>query len=148
MEEKMVDQQDEQNQSPEKSKSPCWGAFNPLQGGDFRASLLTLCSSMVGVGFLTLPEIGKQNGLIPMIFMVFFSAFISCFANLQLARGFSVTKGKCYTRIITLIAGRKYGMTNLVFLFFYVWVSAGACYMFGKFKVTFSCQVRLGCDPK
>ena len=62
--------------------------FGPLTNGkllmtlgSFRSSLLTLVASMIGVGFLTLPNIGKYNGSAAIVFFVFLSAGISAFAN-------------------------------------------------------------------
>lgn len=106
--------------------------FGPLTSGGFRASLLTLCSSMIGVGFLTLPEIGKNNGLFPMIGFITLSAFISGFANWQIGRGFRYTEGKTYSKIVARVDGRVSSLINMVFLFFYVYVSAGAYYIFGR----------------
>lgn len=114
------------------SKEPCskrW--FGPLQPGGFRSSLLTLCSSMIGVGFLTLPVIGKNSGTYVMLGFIFLSAFISCFANWQIGRGFRVTEGKTYSKIVARICGRGSSLITMIFLFLYVYVSAGAYYIFG-----------------
>jgi amino acid permease len=106
--------------------------FGPMQPGGFRGSLLTLCSSMIGVGFLTLPEIGKKNGLVPMVGFILVSAFISVFANWQIGRGFRHTQGKTYSKIVARIDSRTSSLVNMVFLFLYVYVSAGAYYIFGS----------------
>lgn len=106
--------------------------FGPMHAGGFRASLLTLCSSMIGVGFLTLPEIGKNNGLYPMLGFILLSAFISAFANWQIGRGFRYTEGKTYSKIVARVDGRTSGLITMIFLFLYVYVSAGAYYIFGK----------------
>lgn len=105
--------------------------FGPLHPGGFRSSLLTLCSSMIGVGFLTLPEIGRKSGLYPMLFFIVLSAGISCFANWQLGRGFRATEGKTYSKIVARIDGRLSSLITMIFLFMYVYVSAGAYYIFG-----------------
>lgn len=112
--------------------------FGPLHTGGFRSALLTLCSSMIGVGFLTLPVIGKNSGLYPMLFFIVFSSMISLFANWQLGRGYRITGGKTYNKIVTKVAGRASGLITMIFLFLYVYVSAGAYYVFGaKFGMSF-----------
>ena len=46
-------------------------------------AILTLISSMIGVGFLTLPNIGQQNGYVPTAIFILLASFLSLFANLQ-----------------------------------------------------------------
>ncbi len=106
--------------------------FGSLTAGGYRSSLLTLCSSMIGVGFLTLPEIGKNSGLYPMIGFILTAAFISCFANWQIGRGFRATGGKTYSKIVARVDGRTSALINMIFLLLYVYVSAGAYYVFGS----------------
>ena len=77
------------NNAPKRTLMNRW--FGPLRNGNifyilllgsFRSSLLTLVASMIGVGFLTLPNIGKYNGWVAIIFFVLLSAVISALANL------------------------------------------------------------------
>lgn len=117
----------------EKSCAQRW--FGPLTPGGFRSSLLTLCSSMIGVGFLTLPVIGKNSGLYPMIGLILLSASISLFANVQISRGYRFTQGKTYSKIVARVDGRLSAVVNMIFLLLYVYVSAGAYYVFGRFVV-------------
>lgn len=113
-------------QENEKSKSS-----SLLQPGGFLSSQLTLCSSMIGVGFLTLTEIGKENGLYPMIAVIVLTGLISVFANWQLGRGFRASGGKTYSKIVARVDGRTSSLVTMIFLFLYVYVSAGAYYVFG-----------------
>lgn len=108
--------------------------FGPLHAGGFRSSLLTLCSSMIGVGFLTLPVIGKKSGLYAMLFFIVLASLISMFANWQLGRGFRATEGKTYSKIVARVDGRTSSLVTMIFLFMYVYVSAGAYYVFGNIK--------------
>ena len=132
----------EEGGQTKKSCSQRW--FGPMQAGGFRGSLLTLCSSMIGVGFLTLPEIGKKSGLFPMVGFILISAFISVFANWQIGRGFRHTQGKTYSKIVARVDSRTSSLINMVFLFLYVYVSAGAFYIFGSLSLC-RCQVRHEC---
>ena len=93
---------------------------------------------MIGVGFLTLPEIGRRSGLIPMIFFILGTASISVFANWQLGRGFRATGAQTYGKIISSVDGKRSAVLILIFLFIYVYVSAGAFYVFGA-KFAMSC---------
>ena len=106
--------------------------FGPMSVGGFRASLLTLCSSMIGIGFMTLPVLGKNSGLFPMLVLIFIAASISCFANWQIGRGFRATQGKTYSKILARIDGRTSALVSMIFLLLYVYVSAGAYYIFGN----------------
>lgn len=90
---------------------------------------------MIGVGFLTLPEIGRKSGLHIMLGFILLSAFISCFANWQIGRGFRATEAKTYSKIVAKIDGRVSSLITMVFLFLYVYVSAGAYYIFGKLEL-------------
>lgn len=126
------------SQPDEKSLAQRW--FGPLTPGGFRSSLLTLCSSMIGVGFLTLPVIGKNSGLYPMIGLILLSAGISLFANVQISRGYRFTQGKTYSKIVARVDGRLSAVVNMIFLLLYVYVSAGAYYVFGR--ILFSTKER------
>jgi len=57
--------------------------FSMIQPCSVRASILTIISSMIGVGFLTLPAIGRENGYVPCFLFITLSAFLSLFGNLQ-----------------------------------------------------------------
>lgn len=109
--------------------------FGPLQAGGFRASLLALCSSMIGVGFLTLPEIGKNSGLYPMIGYILLAAAMSVFGNWQIGRGFHATGAKTYAKIVAKVHNRTSSLVSMIFLLLYVYVSAGAYYIFGSLDV-------------
>jgi amino acid permease len=87
---------------------------------------------MIGIGFLTLPSIGKEIGYWPMIYMVTQSTLISLTANLQLGRGFFITKEKTFDAIVAKICGRVYGTISRIFLLFYVFASTAAYYMIGN----------------
>jgi len=108
--------------------------FGPIKSGSFRGSMLTLVSSMIGVGFLTLPVIGKYNGSISIIFFILLSMGISCFANILIGRGFQHSYGKNYPEIIERINGPKLSLLALIFLFLYVFASSGSYFIFGKRK--------------
>ena len=105
--------------------------LGPMGHGSYRGSILILASSMIGVGFLTLPEIGRTNGLYPMIGIVVLSAFMSAFANWQLGLGFRVSRGRTLTKIIARIKGRGSAILNILVLIIDLWVSVGATYIFG-----------------
>jgi amino acid permease len=123
----LVDEDDQPSTDPLLKR---W--FGPLSSGGFRGSLLTLCSSTIGVGFLTLPEIGKKSGAYTMVALILGSACISMFANWQISRGFRATGGKTYSKIVARVDGRLSSLVNMIFLFLYVYVSAGAYYLFGN----------------
>ena len=81
---------------------------------------------------MTLPVIGKTNGLYSMIFFVFLSAFLSWIANLMLGRAFRNSYGKTYAQIIERINGHGMSLAALMFLFVYVLASASSYFIFGK----------------
>ena len=116
-------------ESSERSLTERW--FGAMSPGGFRSSLFTLCSAMIGVGFLTLPQIGKENGLFPMIFLIVFAGMVSMIGNFMLGRAFRITKGKTYSQISAKVIGRKSSLLILIFLYLYVTVSSGAYYVFG-----------------
>lgn len=97
--------------------------------------MLTLVSSMIGVGFMTLPVIGKYNGLVAIFFFIFLSALISAFANFQIGRAFKASYGKTYAEIVERINGPKHSLVALMFLFMYVFASAGGYFIFGTFPI-------------
>lgn len=87
---------------------------------------------MIGVGFLTLPMIGRNNGYLSIIGFVVYSAFLSYIANLMLGRAFHASKGKSYADIVKKIEGPKSSLIVLIFLFSYVLSSTGAYFIFCK----------------
>ena len=113
------------------AKDLCRQVFKPMSPGGFRSSLLTLSCSMMGVGYLTLPEMGKTNGLAPMVFLLFVSAFVSAFANLQLGAAFRATKSSSLLKMIATVNGRASGLLCITALIFDIWVTIGAMYIFG-----------------
>jgi amino acid permease len=106
--------------------------FGPITNGSLRGSILTLVSSMIGVGFMTLPVIGKNNGVYSILFFVLYSGTVSWFANIQIGRGFKHSFGKTYPEIIERINGSNLSLVALIFLFLYVFASSGSYYIFGK----------------
>jgi len=60
--EKSPEEEDEELLSS--NKSFFQRCFSKIETGSVRASILTIISSMIGVGFLTLPIIGKNSGYI------------------------------------------------------------------------------------
>jgi amino acid permease len=105
--------------------------LGPMGHGSYRGSILILASSMIGVGFLMLPEIGRTNGLYPMIAIVVLSLFMSAFANWQLGLGYRVSRGRTLTKIIARVKGRGSAILNILVLIVDLWVSVGATYIFG-----------------
>jgi len=79
---------------------------------------------------MTLPIIGKNNGLYAIILFVFLSAIISWLANLMIGRGFRKSYGKTYAQIVERICGQKLSLIVLIFLFLYVYASAGGYFIF------------------
>lgn len=85
---------------------------------------------MIGVGFLTLPVIGRYNGWVAIIFFVLFSAAISAFANYLIGRGFRSSFGKNYAEIVERINGPVHSFIVLLFLYLYVLASAGSYFIY------------------
>lgn len=136
----MIDDQDrhsnEKSGAIEKKRSLASRWFGPFHAGSYRGSLVTLICSMVGIGFLTLPEMGKTNGLVPMIVLIVISSIVSAIANWQLAIGFRITHARSLTKIISEIIGKKPAIFCMIILILDIWVSIGAMYIFGaRFSV-------------
>ena len=112
-------------------KDLCRQVFSPMSPGGFRSSLLTLSCSMMGVGFLTLPEMGKTNGLYPMVLLIFLASLVSAFANLQLGAAFRETKCSSLMKMIAKVNGRASALLCITALIFDIWVTIGAMYIFG-----------------
>lgn len=56
------DSEEGNNNSAKRTCMDKW--FGKMETGSIRASILTIISSMIGVGFLTLPIVGKNSGYI------------------------------------------------------------------------------------
>jgi amino acid permease len=102
-----------------------------MSAGGFNSSLLTLSCSMIGIGFLTLPEMGKTNGLIPMVILILLSAFVSAFANVQLGNAFRAIKSPSLLKMIAMVNGRPSALFCIIVLIIDIWVAVGAMYIFG-----------------
>ena len=120
-------------QTQRSSKKPWFKrAFGPLTSGGLRSSILTLTISAVGSGFLTLPVIGKENGLIALLFLVTFTAIISAIGNILLGQAFLVTGGSTYYELSLRILGKKAAIFVLIILFFYIYLGQASYCIFGK----------------
>ncbi len=129
--------EDDQDYRGAEGRSFVKRVLGPMGHGSYRSSILILASSMIGVGFLTLPEIGKHNGLYPMIAIIILSSFMSAFANWQLGLGFRVSRGRTLTKIIARVKGRGSAIMNIFVLIIDLWVATGATYIFGaKFALS------------
>jgi hypothetical protein len=87
---------------------------------------------MMGVGYLTLPEMGKTNGLYPMVVLIFLAALVSAFANLQLGDAYRATKCPSLMKMIAQVNGRASALLCITALIFDIWVTIGAMYIFGS----------------
>lgn len=105
--------------------------FKKMGPGSLRASIFTLISSMIGVGFLTLPAIGIKSGYIAIIFFIIIGSSLSLFANLQLGVAYRVTMKNNYSLIVEQVLGRVWALLTLVFIFLYVFASSTTYFMFG-----------------
>jgi len=106
--------------------------FGPVKAGSMRASIFTIISSMIGVGFLTLPAIGKNNGYVFVVLFILLASALSLFGNIQLGIAFKITRRNNYALIVEEILGKVYSLALLFFIFFYVLASSIAYYMFGS----------------
>ena len=119
-----------------------------------RGTVFNLIATMIGVGFLTLPTIGKNNGWVGIILMVFLSQSISLFGNIQLMKGYRATGKNNYSAIVEGVLGvvrifisfltttittknylklinkQKYASITLFIIFLYILTSAISYYIF------------------
>ena len=135
MDNNLIDDQDrhsnEKSGGIEKKRSLASRWFGPLHAGSYRGSLVTLTCSMMGIGFLTLPVMGKTNGLVPMVFFILVASLVSGIANWQLGIGFRATKARSLTTMISSVNGKTSAIFCIFFLVLDIWVSVGALYIFG-----------------
>lgn len=87
---------------------------------------------MIGVGFLTLPTIGKNNGWVGIIIFIFVAQITSMIGNLWLVRAYRATEGrcKCYPTIVEEILGVKQSALIIVFMMLYILASSTSYYLF------------------
>ena len=96
---------------PDAKKRSCldrW--FGKVKPGSMRASIFTIISSMIGVGFLTLPAIGKNNGYVIIVLFIILASSLSLFANIQLGIAFKITRRNNYALIVEEILGKVYSL--------------------------------------
>lgn len=84
--------------------------FGKVKPGSMRASIFTIISSMIGVGFLTLPAIGKNNGYVIVVLFIILASSLSLFANIQLGIAFKITRRNNYALIVEEILGKVYSL--------------------------------------
>ena len=106
--------------------------FSPINSGSIRASIMTIVSSMIGVGFLTLPAVGKANGYIPCAVFIILSSFMSQFGNLQLGIAYRITRKNTYTLIVEEVLGKFWALINQIFMFLYLIASSTSYFLFGE----------------
>jgi amino acid permease len=101
-----------------------------MKSGGFLPSVLTLGSSMLGMGFMTLPQIGKQNGMIPMLFMILVSVTICLVGNLQITRAYIYTKRKTYPEVVEELDGPLASKIATFFIMIYMYLVSALFYVF------------------
>jgi len=82
-----------------------------------------LMSSMIGIGFLTLPVICKTSGIIFGIIILLVAACFSLLGSIQLVKAFSLFPSKSYSDLVKNILGKKNFLAINFFLYFYVMFS-------------------------
>ncbi len=101
-----------------------------MNSGGFVPSILTLGSSMLGIGFLTLPQIGQQSGMIPMVLMIFVSVIICLIGNLQITRAYFYTKQKTYAEVVLDLDGQFAYKAATFFIMMYMYLVSAVFYVF------------------
>ena len=104
-------------------------SFSTKSGG-FLPSLVTLGSSMIGMGFLTLPQIGKHNGTVPMVAMILISVAVCLVANLQISRAYYHTKQRTFAEIVEYLEGPRVAKVATFFIMVYIYVVSTLFYVF------------------
>ena len=101
-----------------------------LKGGGFLPMMITLSSSMIGVGFLTLPQIGKHNGMISMVLLVLVAFGMCLIANFQISRAFYHSKKKTYAELVEALEGPVVGKIAGVLVSTFVYLASTMFYSF------------------
>jgi len=90
--------------------------FKPFAQSSLRGSVLTLCSSTLGPGFLTLPFAFKLAGLLPGLFVLVLVGLIYAMHYRVLVMAHEVTRVYSFTGVVQLLLGVNWRKTVEVFL--------------------------------
>lgn len=87
---------------------------------------------MIGVGFLALPTIGKENGWLSIVILVVLAQLLSMMGNFFLVKAYRATCGKCkdYPSIVEEILGKKSSAFIVVIIICHVLSASTSYYSF------------------
>ena len=99
---------------------------------NYRSALIFLTSTMIGVGYLTLPAICKSIGLITGILIIFITGISSSYGSYLLLRVYRIYNTENYPDLVDKILGRSHFYFSNINLNLYVLFSTTMYIYFGN----------------
>lgn len=99
---------------------------------NYRSALIFLTSTMIGVGYLTLPAICKSVGLINGLLIIFLTGISSSYGSYLLLRAYRLHNTENYPDLVDKILGRKHFYFSNINLNLYVLFSTTMYIYFGN----------------
>ena len=100
----------------------------------YRTALVLIVSSMIGVGYLTLPSVLKESGLILGMLIIIICSIVSLFGSYQITRAFQLFPTENYPQLMEKVAGKNWRTLLTWDLFFYLLFSNTMFIYFSNLK--------------
>lgn len=89
----------------------------------YRAAIYFMAASMIGIGYLTLPKLCTEIGVLFTVLIVFICGLASLFGNTLLMNAYIARKNESYPDIVREILGKKHYIIIMITLILYVFFS-------------------------
>lgn len=86
----------------------------------YRTSLFFMMSSMIGIGYLTLPNLCADSGIVLTLLIIFACGIASLFGTYMLVRAYLLNKSDCYPDVVKKVLGQNHYIAIMVVLITYV----------------------------
>lgn len=100
----------------------------------YRTTVILLVSSMIGIGYLTLPSVLRKTGLFLGLLLIIISSFVSLFGSYQISRAFQLYPMDSYPQLMEKVCGKKWRILLTWDLFFYLLFSNTMFIYFSRLK--------------
>lgn len=106
--------------------------FAPIKDGGIRGNIFLMMVTTTGSAFFYLPYQAKQSGLALTFLLLTFAMTVSYFSSTLLYRGFMLTKGDTYDKVMQSILGIKIGFLSNFMIFLHTFGAVVSSWIFSS----------------
>ena len=99
---------------------------------NYWTALMLLVTTMIGVGYLTLPAILRETGLIAGLFLIIITGGAALYGSFMITKAYYIHPTANYPDLVYIVLGRKHYYIIIVDLFLYVLFSTTMYFYFSN----------------